>query len=112
MDKISEEMKTEKDFIEKMESSGMKPDNSNNSNYADEERNKLQQEVIIKSKEEHKEETPVVKKTTESFTNLQPFSNSESVIKENTVVKKPQKETGVYAHTTIEESAPWDDKPK
>ena len=114
---LSEEMKTEKDFIEKMESSDLNQKNlknSNNSTYADEERKKLQQEVIIKAKEEHKEEKEdsVVNKPNNSFNNLQPSSNSESTVEENTVVKKPQKEPGVYVHTTTEQSAPWEDKPK
>ena len=56
MDKISEEMKTEKDFIEKMEASSVKKEAVPTKSEADIEREKLQMEMMIKSKEESKDE--------------------------------------------------------
>ena len=55
MDKISEEMKTEKDFIEKMEASSVKKEAVPTKSEADIEREKLQMEMMIKSKEESKD---------------------------------------------------------
>ena len=54
MDKMSEEMKTEKDFIEKMEASSVKKEAVPTKSEADIEREKLQMEMMIKSKEESK----------------------------------------------------------
>ena len=55
MDKISEEMKTEKDFIEKMEASSVKKEAIPKKSEADIERENLQMEMTIKSKEESKD---------------------------------------------------------
>ena len=55
MDKISEEMKTEKDFIEKMEASSVKKEAIPKKSEADIERENLQMEMMIKSKEESKD---------------------------------------------------------
>ena len=55
MDKISEEMKTEKDFIEKMEASSVKKEVVPTKSEADIERENLQMEMMIKSKEESKD---------------------------------------------------------
>ena len=55
MDKISEEMKTERDFIEKMEASSVKKEAIPKKSEADIEREKLQMEMLIKSKEESKD---------------------------------------------------------
>lgn len=55
MDKISEEMKTEKDFIEKMEASSVPKEAIPTKSEADIERENLQMEMMIKSKEESKD---------------------------------------------------------
>ena len=55
MDKISEEMKTERDFIEKMEASSVKKEAIPTKSEADIERENLQMEMMIKSKEESKD---------------------------------------------------------
>ena len=55
MDKISEEMKTERDFIEKMEASSVKKEAIPKKSEADIERENLQMEMMIKSKEESKD---------------------------------------------------------
>lgn len=55
MDKISEEMKTEKDFIEKMEASSVNKEAIPTKSEADIERENLKMEMMIKSKEESKD---------------------------------------------------------
>ena len=129
MDKISEEMKTEKDFIEKMEASSVNKEAIPKKSEADIEREKLQMEMMIKSKEESKdvvsEEKEDIPRVTidelqaspinsEALHNLNKDNknvNVEPEIKNIELKNKPEPE---YKYITLEVSAkrpPIDDAP-
>jgi len=122
MDKISEEMKTEKDFIEKMEASSVPKEAIPTKSEADIERENLQMEMMIKSKEESKDVVSEEKEdyprvtidelqaspvTSEALHNLSKdakITNAEPEIKNITLeitAKRP-------VDDTPDDDAPWD----
>ena len=129
MDKISEEMKTEKDFIEKMEASSVNKEAIPKKSEAAIEREKLQMEMMIKSKEESKDvsneekqdapsvsiydlqASPIVSKEIHNHKKDDKNTTDEPEIKNIELKIKPEPE---YKYITLEVSAkrpPIDDAP-
>ena len=110
-DKLSEEMKTEKDFIEKMEASGsMNPDTPKKS-VADIERENMQREMAIKAREENKESNTEEKESEEvSIDELQASAiQAEALNNLGKAAKIAKKEDEPIKKE--ESSAPWDEQP-
>lgn len=134
MDKISEEMKTEKDFIEKMEASSVKKEAIPTKSEADIERENLQMEMMIKSKEESKDvineekediqrvtidelqASPVTSEALHNLSKDAKITNNESEIKTiklEITAKRPvdeapwdEKQTPIKEETTVVEKEP------
>lgn len=119
MDKISEEMKTEKDFIEKMEASSVKKEAVPTKSEADIEREKLQMEMMIKSKEESKdvtsEEKEDIPRVTIDELQASPI-NSETLHNHNKDDKNANSEPEIKNIELVitakrpVDDAPWDDE--
>ena len=132
MDKISEEMKTEKDFIEKMEASNVKKEAIPKKSEADIERENLQMEMMIKSKEESKDivseekedipratidelqASPINSETLHNLNKDDENVNAEPEIKniELKITPKPET-TNINLEITAErpiDDAPWDNE--
>lgn len=121
MDKLSEEMKTEKDFIERIEAAGAKPvvdDVEINTPHtsAVTEREIMQQEMAIKAKEENKSvaEEPTSSIVRPSFEELQPSPITNEVVADLSRAAKltPTPETVEVKDADDDSGAPWENNDK